>query len=134
MKKREKTANGWEGRKSMRKSVEMSYKKPKKLPTLVTLSCLLILTGCATPDRETASGTPMGLANATCIVLTEVKVNRGKPGGPTTEDIAAALDRDRPIERVRNLVGDTSSTLTQVDANNARLKSLCGESNGAPNR
>lgn len=68
---------------------------------------------------------------AACLALEHIAPNRGKPGGPTTEDIAAALDRDNPIGRVRNLVGDTSPTLKQIDKHNAALDSLCGGSGGS---
>lgn len=58
--------------------------------------------------------------------MSPISPNRGKPGGPSTEEIAAALDWDHPVERVRNLVGDTSGTLTQIDKNNAAYRALCG--------
>lgn len=87
---------------------------------------LMMLAACASPTSGTSLGTPTASGDpATCLSLETIKPNRGKPGGPTTEDISASLDRDSPIERVRNLVGDTSSTLTQVDKYNAALASLC---------
>ncbi len=57
--------------------------------------------------------------------MSHISPNRGKPGGATAEDIDAALDRDNPIGRVRNLVGDNASTITAVDKNNAALAVLC---------
>lgn len=101
---------------------------PKRLLTLAVLlmPLTLHLVGCASPTPVTSPGAQTSSASAACLSLAPVEVNRGKPGGPSTEDVAAALDRDHPIERVRNLVGDTSSTLTQVDRNNAAIASLCG--------
>lgn len=108
----------------------------KKLLTRAALLGLLtMLAGCATdgqgigssiqtPSTETAKQQP---ATAACIAIAPISPSRGKPGGATTEDIAAALDRDHPIERVRNLVGDTSGTLKQVDQNNAARSALCGK-------
>lgn len=60
--------------------------------------------------------------------MSHIVPNRGKPkelGPIKTEEIAALLDRDHPVDRVRNLVGDNTNTLTQVDANNAALDTLC---------
>ena len=90
------------------------------------LAPLMILGGCATHTLATAPGTQTGSDDAACVAMAHISPNRGKPGGVTTEDISAALDRDHPVDRVRNLVGDTSSTLTQVDKNNAARDALCG--------
>lgn len=89
------------------------------------LCALTTLAGCASPDRETARGAPTGSSEAACLALAPIAPNRGKPGGVTIEDLAAVLDRDRPIERARNLLGDTAGTLRQVDGNNAALVALC---------
>lgn len=120
----------------MLKSHELNSKKhTKQLMLLALLIVGMTTAGCATHTQEIATSTPMVSGKAAvCLSLEPIRPSRGKPGGPTTEDISAALDRDNPIGRVRNLVGDTSSTLTQVDRNNAALASLCGESNGAPPR
>lgn len=93
----------------------------------VTLALLTTLGACASPTLGTSPGTQTSSADAACISLARIDVNRGKPGGATAEDVSAALLKDHPIERVRNLVGDTSFTLTQADRNNAALASLCGE-------
>jgi hypothetical protein len=98
----------------------------QNLPTLAAMLLpLMMLAGCASPTMGTANGTPTRSSDAACITIDPISPNRGKPGGPTTEDISAALDRDHPVERVRNLVGDTDSTLKQVDKNNAARKALC---------
>lgn len=86
---------------------------------------LMMLAGCASLTTGTGPGTQTGSSDAACISIDPISPNRGKPGGPSTEDISAALDRDHPVDRVRNLVGDTSSTLKQVDKNNAARKALC---------
>lgn len=90
------------------------------------LALLTMLAGCASTTQEIAPGTPTRSSNAACLSIEPISPNRGKPGGATTEDVATALDRDNPIGRVRNLVGDTDSTLRSVDKNNAALKALCG--------
>lgn len=98
-----------------------------KLPTLAALLLpLMMMAACGSLTQGTKNGTQTGSADAACIAIDPISPNRGKPGGPTTEDISAALDRDHPIERVRNLVGDTDPTLRQVDKNNAARKALCG--------
>lgn len=95
------------------------------MPALL-LPLLMTLAGCATNTLATSPGTQTGSDDAACLTVKHITPNRGKPGGPTTEDISAALDRDEPVSRVRNLVGDTSSTLTLIDKNNAALDALCG--------
>lgn len=95
------------------------------------LGLTMLLAGCANSGRETNLGTQTPSDNAaTCISVIHIAPNRGKPGGITTEDISAALDRDHPIERIRNLVGDNSNTLMQIDKNNAALAILCGGGGG----
>lgn len=68
------------------------------------------------------------IPTSACLSLKQIHPNRGKPaalGAITPEEVEALLDRDNPIDRVRNLVGDNSGTLTQIDGNNAALKTLC---------
>lgn len=94
------------------------------------LGMLMMLAGCGTPGQGTANGTPtISGKPAICLSMVQIAPNRGKPkeqGPITPAEIAGLLTQDRPIERVRNWVGDTASTLTQVDKSNASLKSLCG--------
>jgi hypothetical protein len=107
------------------------------LTRAATLALLTMLAGCGTPSQETApgpltaSGKPQAKpATAACLSIAPITPNRGKPeklGPITTEEIAALLDRDNPIDRVRNWVGDTSPTLTQIDKNNAAREALCGK-------
>jgi hypothetical protein len=108
----------------------------KNLSTLAGLLLLpMMLAACAKDTQVTSPGTLISSGKpAACLSLSHISPNRGKPGGPSTEDISAALDKAHPIEVVRNLVGDTSQTLTQVDRNNAALATLCGEPNGTPAR
>lgn len=103
---------------------------PKMRPAL--LSLLMMLAGCANPTKGTDPGAPtISGRPAACLSLDIIEANRGKPGGATTEDISAALDRDMPVARVRNLVGDTDPTLRQIDHNNAAVRALCnGGRNG----
>lgn len=103
----------------------------KLLTRAALLVPLMMLAGCGDNIRATSLGTQTPSGNAAaCISLEHIAPNRGKPGGVTIEDIAAALDRDHPVERVRNLVGDTANTLKVVDRNNAALASLCGAAGG----
>lgn len=111
----------------MQKSGRTNWKRHNVRQLQVMTLSLLMLAGCAIPTPVTPSGTPTASASAACITLTPVHANRGKPGGPSNTDISAALTMDHPIERVRNLVGDTSQTLTQIDRNNAALAALCGD-------
>ena len=111
------------------------------LMPVAALATLMMLAGCAkdaqgidpgslTVKNSAAAGAKPS-ASAACISLKPISPNRGKPGGPTLADIEAALDRDNPIGRVRNLVGDTGPTLRQVDEHNAALGALCsGGENG----
>lgn len=95
------------------------------------LGSVMTLAGCGSPMLGTANGTLTTSGKpAACLSLEHVAPNRGKPGGVTTEDIAAALDRDNPVARVRNLVGDTAPTIRSVDKNNAALAALCEGSEG----
>lgn len=104
----------------------------KGLLTRATLLGLLTtLGGCATSTLGTGPGTQTGSgSSATCLALHPITPSRGKPGGPTIEELAAVLDRDHPVERSRNFLGDTDATLRQVDQNNAALIALCGGANG----
>lgn len=99
----------------------------KKLLTLaVLLLPMILLASCGTSTQGTNLGTPTPSGKpAVCLSLEHITPNRGKPG-VTPEDITAALARDSPIGRVRNVVGDNASTLIQIDKNNAALDSLCG--------
>lgn len=110
----------------------------KKLSMQVAgLALLTMLGACANRDQASPVGTPTASGKpAVCLSLERHAPNRGKPGGATTEDIAALLDRDNPVGRVRNLVGDTAPTIRALDKNNAAIDSLCnnGESNGTPGR
>lgn len=102
------------------------HKRP--LTQLALLALLTTLGACATHTLETGPGTLTASARpAACIALQAISPSRGKPGGPSTEELGAALDKDHPVERVRNLVGDTAPTLAQIDRYNAALVSLCGE-------
>lgn len=99
-----------------------------KLSTLVVVLTLPIAMAgrCATDAPVIEPGIPTRSNDALCIALDHISPNRGKPGGATIEDIAAALDRDHPVDRVRNVVGDTAGTLKQIDKNNAARAELCG--------
>lgn len=92
----------------------------------VPLMLLTLLGACASRGPATDPGGPTGSTRAACLALGPIAPNRGKPGGASTEDVAGALDRDRPLAQVRNLVGDTDGTLRQVDAYNAARRALCG--------
>lgn len=105
----------------------MMLKRPLTLVVLLTLT--MLLAACADRMQATSPGTLISSGKpAVCLSLAPISPNRGKPGGVSTEDVATTLDRDRPIERLRNLVGDTDKTLQQIDHYNAVLTSLCGGS------
>lgn len=102
----------------------------KQLTLLALLALPMMMAGCASPTQGTNLGTlTVSGKPAACLSLVQVQPNRGKPGGPTVEDVEALLDKDNPIGRVRNMVGDTAPTIAKNDKNNAALKALCGDSN-----
>ena len=105
----------------------------KKLSTLlVMLAPAMMLAACATNTPGISLGTPTVSGKpAVCLSLQPISPNRGKPSGVSLEDIEAVLNRDNPVSRVRNLVGDTTMTLAQVDRANAAITALCGEPAGA---
>lgn len=106
----------------------MRCKKPSPLVTLFVSALIVTLTACASLTGTKENGIPTSLdeeRGRVCLMFKTITVNRGKPGGATVEDMASMLDRDSPVKRMRNLIGDTDKTLAQIEEHNAAVRCYC---------
>lgn len=96
----------------------------------LVLTSLLILSGCTTLSQMTGLGTQTtsgekAIKTAICNSFHLINANRGKPDGVTRQDIENEVQKDNPVPHVKNLVGDTSQTLLQIDQHNAAWHAVC---------
>ena len=108
--------------------------------SILTLSASLLLAACVGPDgslRMPAALIPAPTAAeqaaqpkprpAVCTEMDRITYSTGKPG-VTAADVEAALalpPQSNPLGHVRNLLGDTTPTIAQIQDGNAVLDRLC---------
>lgn len=103
----------------------MPFKRPWLFAVLSVIGSMLILQSCNSLQKTPDLGTPTTKTKEACVIFSIIKDSRGKPGNITTEEVAALLDRDDPIARVRNLTGDTMKTRAQIAEHNAAWRCYC---------
>lgn len=97
----------------------------RPLTLVVALALVTTLQGCETLSAPTTvPGTQTRPAE--CSEFAVIRPSRGKPGGATVDEIEAQLRQpDDPLGHARNYLGDTASTIEQIDENNAAWHGLC---------